>query len=379
MIPFNEPCFLGDEIEYIKQAVESKHISGRGYFSKKVSELIEKEFMSKKILLTSSGTDALEMSALLCDVKKDDEVIMPSYTFVSTANAFALRGAKIIFVDIKSETMNMDEELIKSALTEKTKVIVPVHYAGVSPDMDKIMKIGEDNNIFVVEDAAQAVMSKYKNKYLGTIGDIGCYSFHETKNYTSSGEGGAVSINNPKLEERAEIIFEKGTDRSRFLRGEVEKYSWIDIGSSFTMADTNAAYLFYQLENKEKINKKRLITWNLYYNKLNKLKEKNLIDLPYIPEYSTHNGHMFYIKVRDLEERDRLINYLYENNIKSVFHYVPLHSSKAGVRFGEFRGEDINTTKESSRIIRLPMYYNLSKKKVDYICTKIRDFYLGSQ
>jgi len=375
MIPFNEPCFIGKELEYMKKAVESKHISGRGEFSKKVSKLMEKEFKSNKILLTSSGTDALEMAALLCNVNEGDEVIMPSYTFVSTANAFALRGSKIIFVDVKPETMNMDEELVKSALTEKTKVIVPVHYAGLSPDMDKISKIASDNDIFVVEDAAQSVMSKYNNKYLGTIGDIGCYSFHETKNYTSAGEGGAVSINNSKLIERAEIIFEKGTNRSKFFKGEVEKYSWIDIGSSFAMADTNAAYLLYQLENKEKINKKRLKIWNLYYDKLNELKERNLIELPYIPEYSTHNGHMFYIKVSDLKERDNLITYLFENDIKSVFHYVPLHSSRAGKIFGEFRGVDRYTTFESSRILRLPMYYNLSYKQVEYICEKIKEFY----
>ena len=315
------------------------------------------------------------MAALLCNVNEGDEVIMPSYTFVSTANAFALRGSKIIFVDVKPETMNMDEELVKSALTEKTKVIVPVHYAGLSPDMDKISKIASDNDIFVVEDAAQSVMSKYNNKYLGTIGDIGCYSFHETKNYTSAGEGGAVSINNSKLIERAEIIFEKGTNRSKFFKGEVEKYSWIDIGSSFAMADTNAAYLLYQLENKEKINKKRLKIWNLYYDKLNELKERNLIELPYIPEHSTHNGHMFYIKVSDLKERDNLITYLFENDIKSVFHYVPLHSSRAGKIFGEFRGVDRYTTFESSRILRLPMYYNLSYKQVEYICEKIKEFY----
>jgi len=375
MIPFNQPCFLGKEIEYIKKAVEEKSLSGRGVFSKKVSELMEKEFDSSKILLTSSGTDALDMAALLCDVKEGDEVIMPSFTFVSTANAFALRGAKIIFVDIKPETMNMDEELVKSALTERTKIIVPVHYAGISPDMDKIIRIAEDNNIFVVEDAAQAVMSKYKDIYLGTIGDIGCYSFHETKNYTSAGEGGAVSINNPKFMERAEIIYEKGTDRSRFFRGEIDKYSWIDLGSSYTMADTNAAYLLYQMENREKIKSKRLKLWNHYYENLKQLVDENYIELPFIPDYAEHNGHIFYIKTKDAEERDKLIDYMFQNNIKSVFHYVPLHSSKAGRKFGEFRGDDRYTTKESSRLIRLPMYYDLDIKEVNYICNKIKKYY----
>jgi dTDP-4-amino-4,6-dideoxygalactose transaminase len=315
------------------------------------------------------------MAALLCDVKEGDEVIMPSFTFVSTANAFALRGAKIIFIDIDPNTMNMDQGLIKQALTEKTKVIVPVHYAGVSVDMDKIQRIAEENNLYVVEDAAQALMGKYRDKYLGSIGDIGCYSFHETKNYTSGGEGGAISINNKKLIERAEIIYEKGTNRNRFFRGEVDKYTWIDLGSSYTMADTNAAYLLYQMENREKIKNKRIKLWNCYYENLKELLDKNYIELPFIPDYAEHNGHIFYIKVKNAEERDKLIDYMFQNNIKSVFHYVPLHTSKAGVRFGEFRGEDRYTTKESSRLLRLPMYYDLDIREVCYISNTIKEFY----
>jgi dTDP-4-amino-4,6-dideoxygalactose transaminase len=375
MIPFNIPPYLGKEQEYIKEAIEkNRKLSGDGPFTKKCNIWFEENFKVKKHLLTTSCTHALEMAAILCDIKEGDEVIAPSYTFVSTVNAFVLRGAKIKFVDIRPDTMNIDENLIENAITEKTKVIVPVHYAGVACEMNKIMDIAKKYNLFIVEDAAQGVMAKYKGNYLGTIGDFGTYSYHETKNY-SCGEGGSLIINNEKYFERAEIIREKGTNRSKFFRGEVDKYSWVDIGSSYLLSELNAAYLYAQLEEAEKIKSNRLDSWNLYYNLLKPLKEKGIIELPYIPAHCEHNAHMFYVKVKDLEERTKLIKYLKENNVYSVLHYIPLHSSQAGKKYGEFVGEDKYTTKESERLLRLPMYYGLKVEEIEYIVEKIKEFY----
>lgn len=377
MIPFNIPPFVGKEQEYIKEAIkDNKKLSGDGPFTKKCNAWLEQNFHTPKALLTTSCTHALEMAAILIDIQTGDEVIVPSYTFVSTANAFVLKGAKIVFVDIRPDTMNIDESLIEDAITNKTKAIVPVHYAGVSCEMDKIMEIAGKHNLYVIEDAAQGVMSKYKGKCLGTIGDLGCYSFHETKNYTM-GEGGAILINNKKLLERAEIIREKGTDRSKFLRKQVDKYTWVDIGSSYLPSELNAAYLYAQLEEAEKINKNRLDTWNIYYDGLKPLQEKGLIELPYVPSECEHNAHMFYIKCKDLEERTKLIHYLRKENIEATFHYIPLHSSKAGLEYGRLKGTDKYTTKESERILRLPLYYNLEKIKVRCIADKIKDFYLN--
>jgi dTDP-4-amino-4,6-dideoxygalactose transaminase len=316
------------------------------------------------------------MAAILCDIKEGDEVIMPSYTFVSTANAFALRGAKIVFTDIRKDTMNMDENLIEDAITDKTKAIVPVHYAGVSCEMDRINEIAKKHNLFVVEDAAQGVMSRYKNKALGTIGDIGCYSFHETKNY-QCGEGGAILINNENFIERSEIIREKGTNRSKFLRGQVDKYTWVDIGSSYLPSELNAALLYAQLKNAKKINDDRLKSWNIYFERLQELKNKEVIELPFVPSHCKHNAHMFYIKVKDIKTRTKLISHLGNEDILSVFHYIPLHSAPAGKKYGEFRGEDKYTTKESERLLRLPMYYGLKEDEVLKVCESIEKFFKG--
>lgn len=375
MINFNVPLHIDKEIEYIKEAIEENNkISGDGPFTKKCHSWMENKFDCSKALLTTSGTHALELSALLIDIKKGDEVIMPSYTFTSTANSFVLRGAKIKFIDIEPETMNMDADLIEQAITSKTKAIVPVHYAGVSCDMGKINSIADKYDLYVVEDAAQGVMSKYNDEYLGTLGDLGCYSFHETKNY-SSGEGGALVINNKKFKERAEIIREKGTNRSQFLRGQVDKYTWQDLGSSYLPSDINAAYLYAQLEKAEVINNNRLSSWGLYYELLKPLEEKDIISLPYIPANCEHNAHMFYLKTNSLEERSELISYLKENGIQSVFHYIPLHSTKAGKKFGEFVGEDKYTTKESEKLVRIPLYYGIKKENVLYISKQINNFY----
>ena len=324
---------------------------------------MEDKFNATKVLLTTSCTDALEMAAILLDLQPGDEVIMPSYTFVSTADAFIMVGAKVVFVDVNPKTMNIDEEKIEEAITPKTKAIAVVHYAGISPDMDKIMKIAKKHNLKVVEDAAQGFMAKYKDKYLGTIADLGCYSFHETKNY-SMGEGGAVLVNHEKNVERAEIIREKGTNRTKFFRGQVDKYTWVDLGSSYLQSELNCAYLYAQIENPDIINNDRLQSWNTYYELLTPLKEKGCIDLPVVPAGCVHNAHMFYIKTKDLEERSRLIAFLKENGIGAVFHYIPLHSSPAGQQFSRFHGEDKYTTKESERLLRLPMYYGLEKKDI---------------
>ena len=374
-IPFNKACFTGKENKYILESILSGKISGDGEFTKRCHKWFEENLPAKKTLLTTSGTHALEMAALLIDIQPDDEVIMPSYTFVSTANAFVLRGAKIMFVDIRPDTMNIDENLIEKAITSKTKAIVVVHYAGVSCEMDKINKIAQKYNLFLIEDAAQGMMSKYKGKSLGTIGNMGTYSFHETKNYTSAGEGGLLIINDERFIERAEIIREKGTNRSEFFRGMVDKYTWVDIGSSYLMNDVSASYLWGQLERADVINNYRKDIWNRYYDGLNNLQRIGLIDLPVIPKDCIHNAHMFYIKVKDLEVRTNLLNYLKNNGVLAVYHYIPLHSSPAGIRFGRFYGKDIYTTKESERLIRLPLYYGIKKEEVDYIIKVIKEFY----
>ena len=374
MIYFNNPPFVGNELEYVRQAIDNQKICGDGPFTKKCSQWIEAKAGTSKALLTTSCTHATEMAALLLDIKPGDEVIMPSYTFVSTADAFVLRGAKAVFVDIRPDTMNIDENLIENAITEHTKAIIPVHYAGVSCEMDKIMELALKYDLKIVEDAAQGILSTYKGKMLGTIGDFGCYSFHETKNY-SMGEGGALLIRDPNYIEKAEIIREKGTNRSKFFRGQIDKYTWVDAGSSYLPSDLNAAYLWAQLEQADKIFENRMKTWNLYYELLIDLQKQGVISLPVVPENCTHNAHMFYIKVKDLDERTHLIDFLKEQGILAVFHYIPLHTAPAGRKFGVFCGEDRYTTKESERLVRLPMYYGLEEEKVVYIANKIKDFY----
>lgn len=374
MIRFNVPPYVGKETEYMKAAIDSHKICGDGEFTKRCNAWIEEHTGTAKALLTTSGTQALEMAALLSDIQPGDEVILPSYTFVSTANAFALRGAKLVFVDIRPDTMNIDEKLIEDAITDKTRAIVPVHYAGVGCEMDTIMDIAKRHNLVVVEDAAQGVNAFYKGRALGSIGDYGCFSFHETKNY-SMGEGGAILINRPEQIEDAEIIREKGTDRSRFFRGQADKYTWVNIGSSFLPSDINAAYLMAQLEMADEINENRLQSWARYNEGLQDLAQEGVIELPYIPEECAHNAHMFYIKTKDMEERKALISYLKERDIAAVFHYVPLHSAPAGLRFGRFHGEDRYTTKESERLLRLPMYYNLSESDQQKVIDAVHGFY----
>lgn len=374
MINFNEPPFVGTEMDYIRQAVDNKKICGDGPFTKKCNEWLENKTGTGKALLTTSCTHATEMAALLSNIKEGDEVIMPSYTFVSTADAFVLRGATVVFVDINPKTMNIDENLIEDAITERTKAIVPVHYAGVSCEMDKIMEIAKKYNLIVIEDAAQGIMSTYKGQALGTIGDYGCYSFHETKNY-SMGEGGAILIRDASKAEEAEILREKGTNRSKFFRGQIDKYTWVNYGSSYLPSDMNAAYLYAQLCEADKINANRLNTWNHYYEGLKDLEDMGKIERPFIPEGCVHNAHMFYIKAKDLKERTALISFLKENGIWAVFHYIPLHSAPAGLKFGRFHGEDVYTTKESERLMRLPLYYNISEDDREYIIKKIHEFY----
>lgn len=377
MINFNVPPFLGKENQYIKEAIEvNKKLCGDGPFTKKCNNWFEKKFNTPKALLTTSCTHALEMAAILADIKQGDEVIAPSFTFVSTVNAFVLRGATIVFIDIRPDTLNIDEKLIEEAITSKTKAIIPVHYAGVSCEMDKIVDIAKKYNLLIIEDAAQGVMSKYKGRALGTIGDLGAYSFHETKNYTM-GEGGALLIQNKDYIERAEIVREKGTNRSKFFRGQVDKYSWVDLGSSYLPSELNAAYLYAQLEEAEKINNDRIKTWNLYYKELKSLEVKGFINLPVIPKHCEHNAHMFYIKCKNLVERTNLINHLKSNDIIAVFHYVPLHSSAAGIKYGRFHGDDRYTTTESERLLRLPMYYNLREEDIITIIEAIYSFYNG--
>jgi dTDP-4-amino-4,6-dideoxygalactose transaminase len=375
MISFNRPAYTGIEDKYVLESMKSDKISGDGNFTKKCQDWFEKNLPCKKALLTPSCTSALEMTAILLDIKDGDEVIMPSFTFVSTANAFALRGAKIVFVDIRPDTMNIDENKIEKAITSKTKVIVPVHYAGVACEMDIIMSIALKYNIFVVEDAAQAMMSKYKEKMLGTIGHLGTYSFHETKNYTSAGEGGLLIINDERFIEKAEIIREKGTNRNQFFRGMVDKYSWIDIGSSYLLNDVSAAYLWGNLQKAHEINQSRLTIWNEYYNGLRNLEIDKFIKIPEIPKNCTQNAHIFYIKLKNLEERTKILKYLIDNDIYAVFHYVPLHSTFAGLKFGRFSEIDYFTTKESEKLIRLPMYYGLEKENIHKIINTIKTYF----
>lgn len=374
MIRFNVPPFTGREMEYMKTAIDDHKICGDGQFTHKCNAWIEEKTGTAKALLTTSCTHATEMAALLADIQPGDEVIMPAYTFVSTADAFVLRGATVVFVDIRPDTMNIDETKIEDAITEKTKAIVPVHYAGVACDMDTIMDIAKRHHLIVIEDAAQGIMSSYKGKALGAIGDYGCFSFHETKNY-SMGEGGCILIKDPLKAEEAEIIREKGTNRSKFFRGQIDKYTWVDKGSSYLPSDLNAAYLWAQLEMADEINENRLHSWNMYYEQLKPLEDAGKIELPYIPQECVHNAHMFYIKAKDLEERTALIGHLKEDGISAVFHYIPLHTAPAGLKFGRFHGEDVYTTKESERLVRLPMYYQLTKEDLEKVTTSIISFY----
>ena len=375
MIAFNVPPYTGKEIKYIEEAVANHKICGDGAFTKKCNEWIEQKTGTPKALLTTSCTHATELAAILADIQPGDEVIMPSYTFVSTADAFVLRGATVVFVDIRPDTMNIDENLIEAAITHKTRAIVPVHYAGVSCEMDKIMEIAKKYNLCVIEDAAQGIMSTYKGKALGTIGDYGCFSFHETKNF-SMGEGGAILIQKEDKIEEAEIIREKGTNRAKFFRGQIDKYTWVEKGSSYLPSDMNAAYLYAQLELAEEITADRMATWNMYHEAFEELEQKGLAERPFIPEHCTHNAHMYYLKCKDLEERSSLISYLKENDILAVFHYIPLHSAPAGAKYSRFHGEDKFTTAESERLVRLPLYYGLKKEEVEYIIGKVKEFYL---
>jgi len=377
MIPFNKPAYTGNEKQYVLQAMQSDKISGNGIFGKKCQTWFEEKLGCPKTLLTPSCTAALEMAAILIDIQPGDEVIMPSYTFASTANAFVMRGAKIVFIDIRPDTMNIDETKIEAAITSKTKAIIPVHYAGVGCEMDFIMEIANLHSLYVVEDAAQGIMGKYKDKPLGTIGHLGAYSFHETKNFTSGGEGGLLIINDKKFENRAEIIREKGTNRSQFFRGMVDKYSWMDLGSSYLLNEISAAYLWGNLEKAHEINKSRLNNWKKYYDGLKQLENKELIGLPNIPDECTHNAHMFYLKVKDLENRSKLIQHLKQNDILSVFHYVPLHSTPAGDKFGRFHDKDKFTTVESERLLRLPIYFGLASDEVFKVINTVLNYYAG--
>ncbi len=374
MINFNVPPFTGKEMEYIRQAIENQKICGDGIFTKKCNEWIEEQTGTKKCLLTTSCTHATELAALLAQIKEGDEVIMPAFTFVSTADAFVLRGAKAVFVDIRPDTMNIDETKIEAAITERTRAIVPVHYAGVSCEMDTIMAIARKYNLFVIEDAAQGMMATYRGQALGSIGDFGCYSFHETKNF-SMGEGGAILLQDEKYIEDAEIIREKGTNRSQYNRGQVDKYTWINQGSSYLPSDMNAAYLWAQLEHAKEITDARLARWHQYDVLLQPLKERGLLELPVIPEGCVHNGHMYYAKAKDIEERTRLLDFLKKNGVWAVYHYIPLHTAPAGKKFSIFYGEDRYTTKESERLFRLPMFYTLKESEVNYIVDKVKEFY----
>lgn len=375
MIPFNKSPVLGTEINYIADAIESKKLSGDGKYSKLCQQWFEQHLLCKKTLLMPSCTHALELAAILLDIRQGDEVIMPSYTFVSTANAFVLRGAKIVFVDIRPDTMNIDETKIEDAITHKTKAIVPVHYAGVACEMDTIMSLAHKYNLFVVEDSAQGMMSTYKGKALGTIGHLGTYSFHETKNYTSGGEGGLLLINDENFIERAEIIREKGTNRSQFFRGMVDKYTWSDIGSSYLPSELQAAYLFAQLEGANEINEARLKTWNNYYQALKPLEDQNFLNLANIPNECKHNAHMFYIKVKDLAQRTELLEYLKKSKIFAAFHYVPLHSSPFGEKVTKFYGCDDFTTSESEKIIRLPLWYGMKNFEFEIVVAAIYKYF----
>ncbi len=375
MIPFNKPPITGNEEPYISEALRLPKISGDGFFSKKCQVWFEQNIGCKRSLLTPSCTHALEIAAILLDIKSGDEVIMPSYTFVSTANAFVLRGAVIVFVDIRPDTMNMDESLIENAITPKTKAIVPVHYAGVGCDMDTIMDIADRYGLFVVEDAAQGMMSTYKGRPLGSVGHLAAYSFHETKNYTSGGEGGLLLINDEQFIERAEVIREKGTNRSQFFRGDVDKYTWVDIGSSYLPCEIQAAFLWGQLELAEDILQSRLDTWNIYANKLRALEEGSQVSFPHVPKECVHNGHMFYMKLKDQKMRDEFISFMRRGDIHAVFHYVPLHSSPAGMKHGWLSGVDRYTSSESERLVRLPLWYGMPVDVIEKILKRIFQFF----
>lgn len=375
MISFNIPPYVGTELRYIQEAVEAHKICGDGTFTKRCNAWLEERFHAQKVLLTTSGSTALDMAALMCDIQPGDEVILPSYTFSSTANSFVLAGARLVFVDIRPDTMNIDETKIEAAITSRTKVIVPVHYAGVACEMDTIMDIAKRHGLLVVEDAAQGVMSTYKGRALGTIGDFGCYSFHETKNY-SMGEGGALVINNPDYNERAEILREKGTNRAKFFRGQVDKYNWVDFGDSFLPSELNAAYLWAQLEKADEINRDRLATWQAYWRALQSLPPlSGEVTVPSVPDGCVHNAHMFYIKLRDLDERTAFIDHMKAQGVQCVFHYVPLHSAPAGKKFGRFHGEDVYTTTESERLVRLPMYYGMTEEDRNTILAAVKSFW----
>lgn len=377
-IPFNIPPYIGTELDYVKQAIDAQKICGDGQFTKLCNQWMMDRFHANQVLLTTSGTTALEMATLLCGLEKGDEVILPSFTFSSSATAVVLTGATPVFVDIRPDTMNIDETKIEAAITDRTKAIIAVHYAGVACEMDTIMDIAERHGLKVIEDAAQGVMSTYKGKALGTIGDFGCYSFHETKNY-SMGEGGAIVLNHPEDVEPAEILREKGTNRARFFRGQVDKYTWVEYGSSYLPSDMNAAYLWAQLQSADQINDNRLASWNAYYEAFKPLAERGLVELPVVPEGCVHNAHMFFLKLRNLEERTRFISFLHENEVGCVFHYVPLHSSPAGRRFGYFHGEDLYTTSESDRLARLPMYYGLTEEDRDKVIRTVLSFFENTQ
>ena len=374
MINFNLPPYVGTELTYVKQAIENHKICGDGPFTKKCNAWLEERFQAQKVLLTTSGTTALDMAMLLCDLKPGDEVILPSYTFSSTATSAVLAGARLVFVDIRPDTMNIDETKIEAAITDRTKVIIAMHYAGVACEMDTIMDIAHRHGLKVVEDAAQGVMSTYKGRALGTIGDFGCYSFHETKNY-SMGEGGALVINDPAYNERAEILREKGTNRAKFFRGQVDKYTWVDFGDSYLPSELNAAYLWGQLEQADTINNDRLASWNAYNEAFQPLAAAGIVGIPTIPKDCVHNAHMYYLKCKDLQERTALIDYAKANGVQLVFHYVPLHSAPAGHKFGRFSGEDQYTTNESERLVRLPLYYGLQKDDISSVIHVIRKFY----
>lgn len=374
MIPFNVPPCVGNEEKYIAQAIANHKLCGDGEFTKKCNAKLEQMTGTAKALLTTSCTHATEMAAILSKIQPGDEVIMPSYTFVSTANAFVLRGATAVFVDIRPDTMNIDETKIEEAITEKTKAIVPVHYAGVSCEMDTIMAIAQKYDLKVIEDAAQGIMSTYKGKPLGTIGDYGCFSFHETKNI-SMGEGGALLIANPADIETAEIVREKGTNRSKFFRGEIDKYSCVEAGSSYLPSELNAAYLWGEFESAEEIYKNRMDTWQYYHSQLENMEKNGKIKRPVIPENCVHNAHMYYIKAKDLDERTRLLAYLKENGVSAVFHYIPLHSAAAGIKYGRFFGEDQYTTKESERLLRLPLYYGMKEEDREKVVRCVEAFY----
>lgn len=376
MIDFNVPPFTGKELDYIKEAIDARKISGDGKFTRMCSKWMEERFQVKHTLLTTSCTHALEMAAFLAGIQPGDEVIMPAYTFVSTADAFVLQGAKLVFVDIRPENMNMDERLLEEAITERTKAIVPVHYAGVACAMDEIMAIAKKHHLVVIEDAAQGVDAYYKGIALGTIGDFGCYSFHETKNY-SMGEGGAILFQGDEYREKAEILREKGTNRSKFFRGQIDKYTWVNYGSSYLPSDMNAAYLYAQMEIADEITRDRMRSYEYYQVGLKELADQGYIHQPWVPEYAEHNAHMYYIKVESLEVRSRLIDYLHEKGIHSVFHYIPLHTAPAGIRFGRFSGEDRYTTAESERLLRLPMYYRLEEKDLEHVVKTIKSFFTG--